>query len=79
MHGYKRIEKTRSLHSVMSIDNCNWTLKTRECSCFCDSCIDEDYEECINQTHGYTGAWISVPLDVTDTFDKEDENLMIFH
>lgn len=73
MHGCKRIEKTRSLHSVMSTDNCNWTLKTREYSCFCDSCIDEDYEECINQTRGYTGAWISVPLDVTDTFDKDDK------
>ena len=35
---------------------------------------DEDYKECINQAHGYTGAWISVPLDVTNTFDKDDEN-----
>ena len=74
MHGCKRIEKIRSLHSVTSIDNCNWTLKTREYSHFCDNCIDEDYQECINQTHGYTGAWILVPLDVTDTFDKENEN-----
>ena len=75
MHGCKRIEKTRSLHLVMSIDNHNWTLKTREYSYFCDSCIDEDYQECINKTHGYMGAWILVPLDVIDTFDKdEDEN-----
>ena len=22
----------------------------------------------------YIGAWISIPLDVTDTFDKDDEN-----
>ena len=49
-------------------------MKTREYSYFCDSCIDEDYEECISQTCGYTGAWISIPLDVTDTFDKDDEN-----
>ena len=48
-------------------------MKTREYSCFCDSCIDETHEECINQTHGYKGAWISVPLDVIDTFDKGDE------
>ena len=73
MHGCERIEKTHSLHSIISTDNCNWTLKTREYSFFCDSCIDEDYQECINQTRGYTGAWISVPLDVTDTFDKDDE------
>ena len=46
----------------------------RDYSCFCDSCIDEDYQECINQTCGRIGAWISVPLDVTDTFDKDDEN-----
>ena len=26
-----------------------------------------------SQTHGYTDAWISVPLDVTDTFDKDDK------
>ena len=76
MHGCKKVEKTRSLHSVMSTNNRNWTLKTREYSCFYESCIDEDYQECINQTHGYTGAWISIPLDVTDTFDKdEDGNL----
>ena len=49
-------------------------MKTREYSCFCDSCIHEDYQECIDQTHGYTGAWISIQLDVTDTFDKDDEN-----
>ena len=73
MHGCKRIENTRSLHLVMSTDNCNWTLKTREYSCCCDSCIDEDYQECINQTHGYIGAWILVPLDVTDTFDKDED------
>ena len=72
MHGCKRIEKTRSLHLVMNIDNCNWTFKTREYSCICDSCIDEDYEECINQTRGYTSAWILVPLYVIDTFDKDD-------
>ena len=74
MHGCKRIEKICSLHLVMSTHNCSWTLKTREYSCFCDSCIDEDYQECINQTHGYTGAWILVSLHVTNTFDKDDEN-----
>ena len=73
MHACERIEKTRSLHSFMSIDNCNWTSKTTEYSCFCDNYIDEDYQECINQTRGYTSAWILVPLDVTDTFDKDDE------
>ena len=74
MHGYRRIEKTCSLHSIMSTNNFNSTLKTREYSCVCNSCIDEDYQECINQARGYTGAWISVPLDVTDTFDKYDKN-----
>ena len=75
MHGCKRIEKEHSLHLVMSTDNHNWTLKTREYSCFCDNCIDEDYQQCINKKCGYTSAWILVPLDVTHTFDKdEDEN-----
>ena len=72
MHGCKRIEKAHSLNSFMSIDNHKWTLKIREYSCFCGSCIDKDYQECINQTHGYTGAWISVPLDVTNTVDTDD-------
>ena len=31
-------------------------------------------KKCINQTRGYTGAWILVPLDVTDTFDKDEKN-----
>jgi len=48
-------------------------LKTREYSCFCGNCIHEDYQECINQTHGYIVTWILVPLDITDTFDKDDE------
>ena len=79
MHGCKRIEKTHSLHSVMSTDKCNWTLKTREYSCFRDSCIDEDYQECINQTRGYTSAWISIPPDVPIHLIKMIIFLMIFH
>ena len=75
MHGCKRIEKTRSLHSVMSTDHRNWTLYTRDYSCFCYDCIAENYNRCINQDRGYVGLWTLVPLDVTDTANgDEDEN-----
>ena len=50
-------------------------LNTRDYSCFYCHYIANNYEECINQDHGYVGAWNLVPLVVTDTFDRdEDEN-----
>lgn len=75
IHGCKRVEKTRSLHSVMSTDSNVWSLYTRDYSCFCYDCISENYGECINQKCGYVGEWNLVPLDVTNTNDEvEDEN-----
>ena len=75
MHGCNMIEKTQSLYLVMSTNCRNWMLNTRDYSCFCCHCIANNYEECINQDHGYVGTWNLVPLVVTDTFDRdEDEN-----
>ena len=74
MHACKRVEKTRSLHSVMSTNSNVWSLYTREYSCFCPNCIDEDYGGCINQERGYVGEWTLVPLDVINTNEFEDEN-----
>ena len=74
MHAFKRLEKTQSLHSVMSIDSNVWSLYTREYSCFCLDCIDENYDGCINQECGYTSEWTLVPLDVINMNEFEDEN-----
>ena len=76
MHGSKSLEKTRSLHFVTSINHHNWTLYTRDYSCFFYYCIVENYNRCINQDHGYVGLWTLVPLVVTDTTNgDEDENI----
>ena len=58
----------------MSIDSNVWSLYTREHSCFCLDYIDENYDGCINQEHGYVGEWTLVPLDVINTNEFEDEN-----
>ena len=73
MHGCKRIEKTRSLHSVMSTNHRNWTLYTRDYSCFCYNCIAENYNRCINQDRGYVGLWTLVPLVVIDIVNKDED------
>lgn len=76
MHGCKSVERTRSLHCVMSTDNRPWTLYTRDYSCFCSDCILENYVDCKNQELGYVSEWKMVPLDVSDTYEdsNEDEN-----
>ena len=74
MHGCKRIEKTRSLHSVMSTNHQNWTLYMRDYSCFFFYCIDENHFECINQNCGYVGSWSLVPLVVTNIGNDSDED-----
>lgn len=76
MHGCKSVERTRSLHCVMSTDNRPWTLYTRDYSCFCSECIFENYVDCKNQELGYVSEWKMVPLDVFDTYEdsNEDEN-----
>ena len=74
MHACKRVEKTQSLHLVMSTNSNVWSLYAREYSCFCLDCIDEDYDGCINQERGYVGEWNLVPLDVINTNEFEDEN-----
>ena len=73
MHACKRVENTRSLNSIMSTDSNVWSLYTREYSCIFPNCIDENYDGCINEEHGYVGEWTLVPLDVINTNEFEDE------
>lgn len=58
----------------MSTDSNVWSLYTRKYSCFFPSCIDENYDDFINQERGYVSEQTLVPLDVINMNEFENEN-----
>ncbi|KAH9328634.1 hypothetical protein KI387_000742, partial [Taxus chinensis] len=73
-YGCERIPNSRSLHSLMTMDSNNWTICTRDYSCFCYECMNKSYSECNSKKHGYVGEWKKVPLVVDDTYGSDHDD-----
>lgn len=64
--GCATIPGSRSLHSIFSFSAADPTkLMVRQLSCYCPSCIDEDWENC--QNTGHVQPWRCIKLRPTDT------------
>ena len=60
---FKEIKGNRSIHEVMSTDG-GCSLSSRQLSCYCDACLDCQYESCENSA--YVGKWEEQELERED-------------
>ena len=63
-HGrrFKQIKGSRQIHSIMATeDRPGLKIKSRLLSCYCDSCIDGEYEDCLNQD--WIQPWEDIELE----------------
>ena len=63
---FKEVKGNRAIHSVLSGSN-SCSIRTRQLSCYCENCIEEDYEAC--QNADYVSAWQTVQLE-TETLQQ---------
>ena len=57
---FKEVKGNRSIHSVLSGNN-SCQIQTRQLSCCCENCIEENYDACKNGD--YVTTWQSVQLE----------------
>lgn len=57
---FTEIRGNRSIHSVLSSGESN-SLDVRQLSCYCNHCIDGDYNECDNQW--YVDSWEAIEIE----------------
>ena len=63
---FKEVKGNRAIHSVLSGSN-SCSIRTRQLSCYCENCIEEDYEAC--QNADFVSAWQTVQLE-TETLQQ---------
>ena len=57
---FKKVKGNRSIHAVMSTDG-GCTLSSRSLSCYCDPCLECNYEACENSN--YVSGWEEQDLE----------------
>ena len=57
---FKEVKGNRAIHSVLS-GTTSCCIRTRQLSCYCENCIEEEYEACKNSD--YVSAWQTVQLE----------------
>ena len=75
--GYATIPGLRNLHSVFSFSAADPTkLMVRQLSCYCRSCIDEDWKNCQNTRHVQPWQCLKLrPSDIEYVKEQMLENL----
>ena len=63
---FKGVKGNRAIDSVLSGSN-SCSIRTRQLSCYCENCIEEDYKACKNTD--YFSAWQTVQLE-TETLQQ---------
>ena len=56
---FNEVKGNRAIHSVLSSGSGN-NLETRQLSCYCNNCIDGDYDDC--EEKGYVDEWEAVEV-----------------
>lgn len=57
---FKKVKGNQAICSVLSGSN-SCSIQTRHLSCYCESCVEEEYEACKNADH--VSAWQTVELE----------------
>ena len=63
---FKEVKGNRGIHSVLSGSN-SCSIRTPQLSCYCENCIEEDYEAC--QNGDYVSDWQTVLME-TETLQQ---------
>lgn len=63
-HHFKEIKGNQAIHSILARGQ-GGQLEVRDLSCYCDNCIHENYEQCVNTAH--VKKWESQVLEPEDT------------
>ena len=61
---FKEIKGNRAIHSILARGQ-GGQLEVRDLSCYCDNCINENYEQCVNTAH--VKKWENQVLEVENT------------
>lgn len=61
---FKKLKGNRAIHSILARGQ-GGQLEVQDLSCYCDNCIHENYEQCVNTAH--VKKWESQVLEAEKT------------